>query len=72
MTACRPGLLDTNVIDNTTKPSSSESLPAGMAEPNDDDLYISSLAVDDFSAKFKSSNLLGHPIPSAGWNQLHQ
>jgi toxin FitB len=45
MTACRPGLLDTNVIDNTTKPSSSESLPAGMAEQNDDDLCISSPTV---------------------------
>lgn len=36
-------LLDTNIISNMTKPASSESLLAWMAEQNDQDLYIAPL-----------------------------
>jgi predicted nucleic acid-binding protein len=38
-------LLDTNIISDIVKPAPSESLVAWMAEQNDEDLFISSLAV---------------------------
>jgi len=38
-------LLDTNIISDIVKPAPSASLVAWMAEQNDEDLFISSLAV---------------------------
>ena len=38
-------LLDTNIINNVTKPAPSESLLAWMAEQADEDLFIASLTI---------------------------
>jgi predicted nucleic acid-binding protein len=40
-------LLDTNVINNVTKPNPSTALLAWMAEQTDDDLFISALTVGE-------------------------
>jgi len=38
-------LLDTNILSNATKPAPSTALAAWLAEQDDDDLFISTLAV---------------------------